>query len=377
MKEGEDAYSKQELIKIITKNIPLEWTMHFKMAELHKKTRIIDILTKLLIIEEQTTIKSRDTHNHEDKMLKNPCRIHGSHEWEDCQANPKNQKHKEEEPKQKEPFRKPTSGANGRNHERKETRNMELTDDVQNEQCSKQHFTHHQTRNCSDSSDYEEYNFLTAANSNKIKSKDGATGAEILITIPNDLGLKKYTPYVGLVDSGASSSLLNQALIEQTRFEKTSQVNTTTRETHTGQFETTGKVTLANYCLPQFTTKYKLTSTFHMFQKMPNDKYDFVLGCDILQELALDLCYSAKSFVWQGMSTDMVPRGFWTAGTIANFWYAKRQSKATENSFKQNINTDADTYLTPSKEMAEKSISVTERHTFSISSHGQLVVYNR
>ncbi len=135
--------------------------------------------------------------------------------------------------------------------------------------------------------------------------KDGTAGAEILIAIPNDLGSKNYTTYVGLVDSGASSSLLNQALIEQTGFEKTLQVNTTTWETHAGQFETTGKVTLANYCLPQFTMKYKLTSTFHMFKKMPNDRYDFVLGHAILQELELDLCYSAKAFVWHGLSANM------------------------------------------------------------------------
>jgi hypothetical protein len=48
----------------------------------------------------------------------------------------------------------------------------------------------------------------------------------------------------------------------------------------------------------------------------------------------------------------MVPRGFWTAGTITNFWNMKRQSKATESSFKQNITTDANTYITPSKETA-------------------------
>jgi hypothetical protein len=53
MKDGKATYSKRDLIKIITKNIPSEWTMHFKMAEWHKKTKIIDILTKLLIIKEQ------------------------------------------------------------------------------------------------------------------------------------------------------------------------------------------------------------------------------------------------------------------------------------------------------------------------------------
>jgi hypothetical protein len=200
MKEGEDAYSERDLIKIITKNIPSEWTMHFKMAELHKKTRIMDILTKLLIITEQTKIELKDTHNHEDKMLKNPCRIHGSHEWEDCRASPKNQKQKEKDPKQKEPLRKTANGANGnngRNCERKETRNVELTDDTQKGQCSEQCFTHHQTRNHSNSLDYE-YDFLTDANSNETKSKDGTTGAEILIAILNDLGSNKYTIMVVL-----------------------------------------------------------------------------------------------------------------------------------------------------------------------------------
>jgi hypothetical protein len=76
-------------------------------------------------------------------------------------------------------------------------------------------------------------NIIILANSNETKSKDRNAGAEILIAIPNDLGSKKFTTYVGLVDSGASSSLLNQALIEQTAFEKTLQANTMTRETHT------------------------------------------------------------------------------------------------------------------------------------------------
>jgi hypothetical protein len=119
-------------------------------------------------------------------------------------------------------------------------------------------------------------NIIILANSNETKSKDRNAGAEILIAIPNDLGSKKFTTYVGLVDSGASSSLLNQALIEQTAFEKTLQANTMTWETHTRQCETTGKITLANYCLPHFTMIYELTSTFHMFKKMPDDRYDFV-----------------------------------------------------------------------------------------------------
>jgi hypothetical protein len=52
-----------------------------------------------LIIQEQTKIELKDAHHQADKTLKNPCKIHGGHEWEDCRANPKNQKQKEENPK--------------------------------------------------------------------------------------------------------------------------------------------------------------------------------------------------------------------------------------------------------------------------------------
>jgi hypothetical protein len=48
----------------------------------------------------------------------------------------------------------------------------------------------------------------------------------------------------------------------------------------------------------------------------------------------------------------MVPHGFWIAEMITNFWNMKRHSKVTECNTKQNIITNADTYLTPSKETA-------------------------
>jgi 1-aminocyclopropane-1-carboxylate deaminase/D-cysteine desulfhydrase-like pyridoxal-dependent ACC family enzyme len=47
-----------------------------------------------------------------------------------------------------------------------------------------------------------------------------------------------------------------------------------------------------------------------MFKKMTSDRYDFVQGCNILQKVELDICYSAKALVWYGLSTGIVPRGF-------------------------------------------------------------------
>jgi hypothetical protein len=80
------AFSERELIaEIISKNIPSAWKAQFKLSKLHLKARIKDIMGDLTIIEEVTHPKNNR------KQLKNPCRIHGNHEWDECKQNPKNQ----------------------------------------------------------------------------------------------------------------------------------------------------------------------------------------------------------------------------------------------------------------------------------------------
>ncbi len=51
-------------------------------------------MSDLTLIEESIkTHHKTNQEQHHKKNLKNPCRIHnGSHEWEDCRQNPKNQK---------------------------------------------------------------------------------------------------------------------------------------------------------------------------------------------------------------------------------------------------------------------------------------------
>jgi len=88
-------------------------------------------------------------------------------------------------------------------------------------------------------------------------------------------------------------------------------------DTATGVFQTDGSVLIENYCLPQFTRKRHVTTPFHMFQKRPKDKYDFILGRDLLRELKLDIHYSTSQFVWENIIVDMVPSGHWTKIAIA------------------------------------------------------------
>ncbi len=68
------------------------------MFKLHLKTSIKDILSELTVIEEQ--IKTHPKGNQDipnKKRLKNPCRIHGTHEWDECWQNPKNNKNNDKD----------------------------------------------------------------------------------------------------------------------------------------------------------------------------------------------------------------------------------------------------------------------------------------
>jgi hypothetical protein len=96
------------------------------------------------------------------------------------------------------------------------------------------------------------------------------------------------------------------------------QKNSVKWDTATGSFHTDGVVTIENYHLPQFTRKRHITSSFHMFQKRPKDKYDFILGRDLLIELSIDIRYSTAQFVWENIIVDMVPRNYWTEQKIRN-----------------------------------------------------------
>jgi hypothetical protein len=89
-------YSKKELsAKIISKNIPIAWRVQYRLAKLHLKAKIDDIISDLTLIEEniKTHQKTNQEKTNKNKQFKNPCKLHnGNHEWDDCRQNPKNQK---------------------------------------------------------------------------------------------------------------------------------------------------------------------------------------------------------------------------------------------------------------------------------------------
>jgi hypothetical protein len=95
MQHDRQPLSEEDLIaEVMAKNIPAAWIKDFKLAELHLKTHIRDIISDLTVIQEQIKTHHKthhDQNNQSKKQLKNPYRVHnGGHEWEDCRQNPKN-----------------------------------------------------------------------------------------------------------------------------------------------------------------------------------------------------------------------------------------------------------------------------------------------
>jgi len=93
------SFSEEDLIsEVISKNIPAARVKDFKMPKLHLETSFKDILSELAVIEEKiNTHLKNNQDNPNKKNLKNPCRIHGTHKWDECHQNPKNNKNNEKD----------------------------------------------------------------------------------------------------------------------------------------------------------------------------------------------------------------------------------------------------------------------------------------
>ncbi len=95
MDQESRAFSEKELIaEVVSKNIPAAWRIQYRLAKLHLKTKIDDIISDLTLEENiKTHLKSNHDKANKNKRLKNPCRVHnGGHEWDDYHQNPKNNK---------------------------------------------------------------------------------------------------------------------------------------------------------------------------------------------------------------------------------------------------------------------------------------------
>ncbi len=150
------------------------------------------------------------------------------------------------------------------------------------------------------------------------ENEEHTQSSEILIALPNAENSKKYTTYLGLINSGSSGSLLSSSLIENTNFNVEKQKKPTKWDTATGVLLTKGRATIEALSLPQFTRKRQVSSTFHLFEKRKDDQYDIILSRDFLQAIGLVIDYSASQFTWDNISVAMVPSGYWMKEKITS-----------------------------------------------------------
>ena len=114
--------------------------------------------------------------------------------------------------------------------------------------------------------------------------------------------IKNKVTYIKiLLDSGASSSIINKKCIEGLKLD-TSQV--TEWRTSAGVF-TTNKKACLKLKLPEFFQNRIITYDVHVTEN--TSSYDMIMGRDMLKELGIQISFSADSVTWDEVSIPMKP----------------------------------------------------------------------
>jgi hypothetical protein len=168
------------------------FTDSIKYPTMSKKTIgiLTNMLEKLLIIEDQYKEPKLQNQKHaQGKQLKSPCHLHkGNHKWSDCREKPKNKRNnKQANRDNNQEHRNRQNGNYGNTMRKTEIPKMEMRMGAATGTASAMT---HQIMN------------PTASLWKTMKDPS----AEILITVPKDKGHKQYKTYLGLVDTGTSSS---------------------------------------------------------------------------------------------------------------------------------------------------------------------------
>ena len=167
--------------------------------------------------------------------------------------------------------------------------------------------------------------------SKRTEEKESETmGAEIILTLPGKTGKKQLLR--GLLDSGTSASLMNHSKVgAQCKKTDKSVVNWNTKG---GNFDTFAQGMIDHLQFPQFTTKRSFNHTFHLFKGAKTDKYDVIIGRDLMQALGIDILNSRHTFKWDDIEIPMMPMGYWKQSRINNFM-SRMDNKTTKEPRKE------------------------------------------
>ena len=154
-----------------------------------------------------------------------------------------------------------------------------------------------------DSDSEEETHMIRKKKTSKKKDNEAKpSSCSILVNVPHDDGRKTF---VGLIDTGTSASLANAKAVRYCK--RNEKKKETDWSTQGGAFATKKKATITGVKFPQFTKNRSLEFAMHLFEKKKDDKYDFILGRDLLQTVGIDILNSTGTLRWDDIEIKMMP----------------------------------------------------------------------
>ena len=113
---------------------------------------------------------------------------------------------------------------------------------------------------------------------------------------------KHQKPARILFDTGCGGSLVHHSLV--TRLER-KKSHTTTWQTKAGTFLTSSKVK-CNFTLPEFHDRRDITWKMYVDESEDeNNKYDMIIGRDLLSELGVEFSFKKGTMMWDGAEVHM------------------------------------------------------------------------
>ena len=120
--------------------------------------------------------------------------------------------------------------------------------------------------------------------------------------IKNSIKISDEVNYIKiLLDTGASSSIINKQCVEGLKLDKS---KVTEWRTSAGVFTTNKQVKL-NLKLPEFFQNRIITYNVHVTEN--TSTYDMIMGRDMLQELGIQISFGTDSVTWDEVSIPMKP----------------------------------------------------------------------
>ena len=119
-----------------------------------------------------------------------------------------------------------------------------------------------------------------------------------------------------LFDSGCGATLINHSFVK--KLEKT-KIKTTKWKTKAGSFKTEHKCKI-KFTLPAFDVNKQITWTSYIEVSDPTkNRYDLIVGRDLMQEIGLDLLFSESTIKWGNMTIPMASSSSFDTDCIDDF----------------------------------------------------------